>query len=227
MISTRDLSQLPDVDGLRRLLQSMAMLDAVLCPEWQFRYYSFNSKWSRGEQLGSMRNGCGDDFFALFNEHGCWLKGFAHEAAMSPYCQQPPQVWPGVLDAVPAEFADCLTQPAFAVEDTTFCVWRRYSDSEWQRGKIRFPRGEKDPDGSAHLLGPLDGKPETYHAWATGYFLTGSEDERTLTVEHVRHVYAHKPLTAALVREINPDLTLKDLAADVKEIGYPTARRKT
>ena len=35
MISTRDLSLLPDVDGFRRLLQSMAMLDAVLCPEWQ------------------------------------------------------------------------------------------------------------------------------------------------------------------------------------------------
>jgi hypothetical protein len=32
MISTRDLSRLPDVDGLRRLLQSMAMLDAILCP---------------------------------------------------------------------------------------------------------------------------------------------------------------------------------------------------
>src|SRR5690349_3975316 len=65
MISTRDLSRLPDVDALRRLLQNMAMLDAILSPEWEYRYYSFNSKWARGEQMGSMRDGCGDDFFAL------------------------------------------------------------------------------------------------------------------------------------------------------------------
>ncbi len=33
MISTRDLWRLPDVDGLRRTLQTMALLDAILCPE--------------------------------------------------------------------------------------------------------------------------------------------------------------------------------------------------
>ncbi len=43
MISTRDLSQLPDVDPLRRLMQSLAMLDAILSPDWELRYYSFNA----------------------------------------------------------------------------------------------------------------------------------------------------------------------------------------
>jgi len=79
VISTRDLSLLPDVDGLRRTLQAMAMLDAILRPEWEFRYYSFNAAWAEGEQMGSMRNGSGDDFFAHFSSAGCWLKGFAHE----------------------------------------------------------------------------------------------------------------------------------------------------
>src|SRR5438105_3956555 len=85
MISTRDLSLLPDVDGLRRTLQSMAMLDAILCPEWEFRYYSFNAAWDAGEQMGSMRNGSGDNFFAHFSPAGCWLKGFAHDYPLSPY----------------------------------------------------------------------------------------------------------------------------------------------
>src|SRR5689334_5634570 len=66
VISARNLSPLPGVDHLRRLLQSMAMLDAILSPEWEFRYYSFDSKWSPGEQMGSMRDGGGDDFFAHF-----------------------------------------------------------------------------------------------------------------------------------------------------------------
>jgi len=37
MNSTRNLSQLPDVEGLRKLLQSLAMLDAIVCREWQYR----------------------------------------------------------------------------------------------------------------------------------------------------------------------------------------------
>ncbi len=221
MISTRDLSGLPDVDGLKRLLQSMAMLDAILSPEWQYRYYSFNSKWSRGEQMGSMRDGCGDDFFALFNKHGCFLKGFDHEAMMSPYGQKPKRVWPGVLDAVPEEFADELKQPAFSMEDTTFCIWRRYSDSGWQRGIIDFPTERPDPDGSQSLLSPLDGKPETYLAWATDYYELDEDDDRSLTLDAVQHVYAHRPLTAALVKSINGEVTLKELAGDITEIGYP------
>jgi len=76
MISTRDLSLLPDVRGLRRTLQAMAMLDAILCRDWQFRYYSFNAAWAAGEQMGSIRNGSGDDLFALFSSAGCWLKDF-------------------------------------------------------------------------------------------------------------------------------------------------------
>ena len=84
MISTRDLSSLLDVDALRRLMQSIAMLDAILSREWEFRYFSFNRRWSPGEQMGSLRNGQGDHYFALFNAAGCWLKGFDHEAPMSP-----------------------------------------------------------------------------------------------------------------------------------------------
>jgi hypothetical protein len=224
MISTRDLSRLPDVDGLRRLLQSMAMLDAILSREWEFRYYSFNSRWSRGKQMGSMRNGQGDDFFALFNAHGCFLKGFAHEAPMTPYRSRPKRLWPGVLDSVPREFAACLREPAFSIEDTTFCIWRRYGDASWQRGSIEFPPGP-DPDGSADLLSPLDGKPETYREWAEWYF-----DAPFLTVAMVRHVYRHRPLTDKLVAALTPDvvedeenphLGVADLEEDIKEIGYP------
>jgi hypothetical protein len=215
MISTRDLSLLPDVDGLRRALQSMAMLDAVLCPEWQFRYYSFNTSWSRGEQMGSMRNGSGDDFFAHFGQAGCWLKGFAHEYPMTPYRQSPKRVWPGVLDAVPEEFMACLREPAFSVEDVTFCIWRRYSDQSWQIGPIEFPTDHPDPDGSEFLLSDLDGRPGTYQASAMDYY------EREVSLAVVEHVYQHRPLTPEVVAQLNPELSLAELTAAMKEIGYP------
>ena len=75
--------ELPDIAALRRLTQSLAMLDAIICPEWQYRYYSFNSKWSADAQVASMRDGCGDDWFLLFDHYGAALEGFLHEPAFS------------------------------------------------------------------------------------------------------------------------------------------------
>lgn len=91
-ISTANLDALLDVNRLKALFQSLATLDAIMSPEWEYRYYSFNSKWAKGEQMGSMRNGSGDELFVLFNHAGCFIKGFAHECQMSPYQTQPPKI---------------------------------------------------------------------------------------------------------------------------------------
>jgi hypothetical protein len=215
MISTRNLSLLPDIDGLRLTLQSMAMLDAILSPEWPYRYYSFNAAWGAHEQMGSMRNGSGDHFYALFGPAGCWLKGFAHESPMTPYREVPERVWPGILDVVPAEFVGCLREPAFSVEDVTFCVWRLFGDRTWQLGPVEFPAGHPDPDGSEFLLSSLDGRPGTYREWAADYY------EREVSLSAVEHVYQHRSLTAGVVALLNPEVGLEDLAADASEIGYP------
>ena len=219
MISTRDLANLPGIDDLRRTLQSMAMLDAILCPDWSGRSYSFNASWSGRNQMGSMRDGCGDEFFALFNPAGCWLKGFAHESPMSPYRGRPPSLWPGIIEAVPPEFAECLREPAFNLPDTTFCTWRCQGDPSWQVGPVAFPTGSADPDGSEGLLSPLDGVPETYHAWAEDYY------ERGVSLAAVRLVYQHRPLTADLIAALNPEIEPDDLRTDLDEIGYPTGGR--
>ncbi len=212
-ISTRNLVLLPDVDRLRILLQSMAMLDAILSIEWESRYHSFNARWSDGEQMGSMRNGSGDGYFALFNSAGCFLKGFAHEAPMSPFARRPSRVWPGVLDDIPAEFAACLQEPAFSKEAVTFCVWRRYADCAWQHGPVEFPNAP-DPDGSESLLSLLDSRPAAYKAWADDYY------ERDLSLTAVSEIYAHKPLTKALIEQLNPGVSLNELSAEVEESGY-------
>jgi hypothetical protein len=216
MISTRDLTALPAIEPLRRLCQSLAVLDAVLEPGWEYRYYSFNSRWAPGEQMASMRNGQGDDYFILFEERGTALKGFAHEAPMagpSPGGRHP---WPGVLDRVPEDFQRFLDEPAFDLAYTTFCVWRRRRDHTWKVGPIDFPPGD-DPDGSAGLLSILDGDPRSYQRWARHYY------ERKVPLRGVRAVYGHAPLTEALVRGLNPDRSPADLAEDVAEIGYPSA----
>jgi hypothetical protein len=197
-------------------MQSLAMLDAILSPDWQYRYYSFNDYWSADEAMASMRNGSGDDYFALFSAAGGILKGFAHEALMSPYGFVPPKVWPGVLDTVPSAFAAFLTELAFSRQDTTFCIWRTYQDASWQRGDIRFGEGA-DPDGSAKLLSLLDGNPQTYQEWAEDYY------EQTINLDAVTHIYKHHALTPEVVATLNPDCDFQVLAADIKEIGYKSA----
>ena len=214
-ISTQNLGALPDLERLKALLQSLATLDAIMSSEWEYRYYSFNSKWSRNEQMGSMRNGSGDEFFALFNRAGCFIKGFAHEYPMTPSRVQPPELWAGMLDGVPDEFSSCVKEPAFSMDDVTFCIWRRFSDSSWLHGPIEFPEGDDDPDGSAFLLAILDGEPATYCQFAEDYF------EKTVPIESVRHVYSLSPLTDDVVASLNAAATLKGLAKDLTEIGYP------
>ncbi len=82
--STRSLA-LPSPSILERLSQSLATADAILSPEWEGRYYSFDNNWDTAKTLrmGSMRNGCGDDYFILFSSAGVALKGFAHECPMA------------------------------------------------------------------------------------------------------------------------------------------------
>lgn len=215
MISTRDLTLLPSPDNLRRLLQAMAMLDAILEEEWEYRYYSFNAAWSESEQMGSMRNGSGDDFFAVFDPSGCFLRGFDHEAAMSPWRDDsPPKVWPGVLDDVPPQFDSSVREPAFHMDATTFCIWWLAGDSKWFHGRIEFPN-ESDPDGSQWMLSELDGDPATYQAYAKEYF------ELDVPLHAVSRVYSHEPLSPELLNEFPSNRQLEAVLADAKEIGYP------
>jgi hypothetical protein len=210
-ISTRNLAPLPDIDALRALTQSLALLDAILCPDdWESRYHSFNASWAPGEQLASMRDGCGDQWFALFSAAGVTLHGLAHEA---PYYRQD-DPWPQIFDAVPAPLRAFLDEPAFDAANASFCIWRRHGDTCWSVGPVQLPAGD-DPDGSKELLALLDGRPESYRCWAEDYF------ECELRVEPVAAIYAHTPLDAALCEQLNPEVKLADVTEDAEEIGYP------
>ena len=190
------------------------MLDAILCPEWEYRYHSFNANWAAGEQMASMRDGCGDSYFILFTKAGAIMKGFAHESEAWRRTLQQGQPLAGLFDGVPGEFAGFLEEPAFSIADTTFCLWRRSSDPAWQTGTIEPLDGE-DPDGSAGLLRLLDGDPEAYRAWAEDYF------ETTVALAAVKHIFGYRPLIEEVVAALNPELSPTDLAEDISEIVYP------
>lgn len=215
-MTAEDLANaLPTIPELRARCRALARLDAILSPEWESRYYSFVAGWAPGEQMASMRNGSGDEWSIVFTTAGAYLRGFAHESKMSPFASGG-EPWPGVLDTVPYEFAECVDEPAFSSDDTpcvTVCVWRGAADDRWHHGDIDYPAGP-DPDGSASLFGVLlDPTPASYRAFAEDYY------EVEVDAEAAAEIFASAPLTDNLVQRLNPDLHLADLADDVAAIG--------
>jgi hypothetical protein len=214
--STRALDALPSIEGLIQRSRALAMLDAVLSPEWEHRYYSFDSAWGDGEMMASMRNGSGDEYFILFDGHGAVMKGFDHESIMSPWSSEVVDIWPGMYARVPDEFSSFINEPAFSIEDVTFCIWRRASDARWHCGIEEFPPGD-DPDGSEWMLEVLGGDPAAYQKFAREYY------ETELPLPAIEHVYRMQPLDQELLGRLNSALSLEDIRADASEIGYPVS----
>lgn len=211
-ISTKNLNELPGIQDLKRLTQSLAMLDAILSPEWEYRYYSFNQAWADGAMMASMRNGSGDHWFAVFCPAGAALHGLMHEAPTF----RPGNPAPAIFERLPTAFhANLLHEPAFSTQDSTFCIWRLDGEPRWSCGTAESSAGEEDADGSAQLLGILAGRPEQYVEFASDYY------ECEVDLDAVAAIYRHEPLTAALVERLNPEADLAALESDIAEIGYP------
>ncbi|WP_062651656.1 hypothetical protein [Streptomyces maremycinicus] len=211
--------QLPGIADLRDLCRALAMLDAILSPEWESRYYSMNTKWADGEEMASMRNGSGNEYSIVFSSAGAYIRGFDHEAPMSPYGNDG-EPWPGVIDEVPEPFKPFVEEPAFTDEDgvsvVTACLWRGLTDDRWHHGTIDFPDSAVDPDGAAGLFELLvDRSPEAFQRFAEDYY------EVPVDLEAVSQVYALQPLLPELVSSLNPGVSLSDLAQDIREVGYP------
>ncbi|GLW75202.1 hypothetical protein Kpho02_74990 [Kitasatospora phosalacinea] len=211
--------RLPPIADLRQLCRALAMLDAILSPDREGRYHSFDAGWADGEEMASMRNGLGDEYSIVFSAAGACVRGFDREAPMSPY-NNDGEPWPGVIDEVPEVFEPFVAEPAFTDEDdvpvVTACLWREVTDDRWRHGAIDFPTGRYDPDGAAGLFELLvDPSPEAFQRFAEEYY------EVPVDLEAVRAVYALQPLSQQLVSSLNAEVTLADLAGDIAGIGYP------
>jgi len=183
---------------LERVMRGLATLDAILSDDWEFRYYSFNTKWGRGQRMGSMRDGCGDELFVVFTKNGVFLKGLAHE--------YPPGDVDAIYDGLPAKLKALRSEPSFSMDDTSYGGW---FDTAWTiRGAKKLGRVMR------HHLAILDGQAKTYRKYAASYF------NATVPLDAIEHVYAGKRLDQALVARIDPDRQLADLKLDLAEIGY-------
>ena len=127
-----------------------------MSPEWEGRYYSFDSEWGPGEQMASMRNGSGDEWSIVFSPDGVFVRGFDHESGMSPAVNGN-RLWPGLIDGLPAVFEPFAAEPVFSdgahpVGDCVRCATLR--DDRWQVGEIAYPPSDRNPMVPTPSLGP-------------------------------------------------------------------------
>ena len=203
------LSRLPDPDELRRKALALAVLDAVICPEWEFRYYSFDPNWSLGQWMASMRNGSGDHWFLVgIAGVGAALKGLSHE---SPAFRHNDSL-PSILNEVPELLAaDFTNEPAFDMRNVSFVAWWLDTNPVWRVGTA------KQEDGSGWLLEVLLGMPAAYHRFAEEYF------ERDVPIAAVESTFLGVPMTRQVAGSLNPSLDWPQCKEMLAELGYPCA----
>jgi hypothetical protein len=209
---------LPDPSTLRDRCRALAMLDAIMSPDVLYRYYTFHGAWTpeRPGNTAAMRNGSGDEYDIVFEGAGVFIRGLWHETPM-----EEDDLLPELFESVPHDFAPYVYDQVFSYNDevpATVVVWRLANDDHWACGDVRWPDDHPDPDGSKRLFTVvLDGTGSAYHRFAEDYY------SRRVDLDAVGEVFALTPLTAELVRRINPEVSLADLAGEMADIGYPVA----
>ena len=206
-LSSNNLDLLPTPIQLKSLCQSIATLEAILSPDWQDRYYTYNKDWAKDEECCQMRDGSGDEMFILFRKTGIVINGFAHESSF--------QDKDLITKDLPKEFHAFIFGAPVASTGTTFCIWTVEGNKQWTNNKNALKQ-ENSYDGSEELLELFDGNPETFHQWVEEYY-----DLENLSLDIVKQVYKHTPISKKIINQLNPALKdIKQLKEDLEEIGY-------
>lgn len=197
---------LPNRKILQKICKSIAVLDAIFSQEWDYRYYSYNSKWSENEEFCEIRNGSGDHILILFCEKGCVINGYIHEF------KQPNKDI--LTKKLPAYFEEFIFGEPIKSIGTTFCCWTEETEN-WH-----FESKRNETNDLLEMLNIFDGQAQTYINWATDYF-EGRYKETGIPFDVVSKIYAGELLTKEMVLSIVKDITdWEQLRLDLIEIDY-------
>lgn len=193
----QNVNDLPSIDEVKKILQGLALVDAIIMPEWEYRYFSFNSNWdgNRGEMMASMKDGSGGEYFINFTNTGVAGKVFFDEslADVSPS-----------LGLIPPCFSSFKNESAFSIANATFFFWREENTTVW----IVSPDNLKTYPFLGFLVNGIAG----YHRWAENYY------EKSIDGNVLNDVFSSLSITADQLAILNPNMTLEDLEEDLQEI---------
>jgi len=193
--SLTDINDLPTIDRIKSHARSLAFLDAILMPQWEWRYFSFDSQWSlaANEMMGSMRDGEGNHYFILFQPAGAIGKVFYNKNSN-----------PAATESIPDVFSSFTKENAFDMQNASYCFWQLIDEPGWNIQPAHL--------SEAYLLRFLLGEPHYYHAWAEDYY------EQEINPIALACIYKEGRWSPDLVRKLNQDADIERLKNEYDEI---------
>lgn len=207
MLSTKDLSTLPDTGRLKNFCKGLAALDIIMLEEeWSFiRHYTYNSTWRKGKEAFFATDGSDQSMIVMFAPEGCVINGVDSE--LYDWEEKLPNI-EDLTEGMPYILQKLMNSREVKKMKSTFCVWTE-DGTTWNCNSIN------GKDASEDLLFMIDGNPQTYVEY-------GKWHSADLPLEVVGQLCEGVPLTKEMILALNPKRSEWDeIKAGLDRIGYP------
>ena len=208
MISTKDLSGLPNAERLKNFCKGLATLDIIMVEEeWSFiRHYTYNPAWRKGKEAFFATDGSDQSMIVMFAPEGCVINGVDSE--LYDWEEKLPRI-EYLTDGMPPALQKLMGSREVKKMKSTFCVWTE-DGTTWHCNPMD---GE---DASKDLLSTIDGNPQSYVDYGKWFY------PADLPLEAVRQLADGVPVTKELVAALDPKRNdWEEIKAGLDKIGYP------
>ena len=207
MLSTKDLSALPNVRRLKNFCKGLEALDIIMLEEeWSIiRRYSYNPVWRKGKEAFFATDGSDQSMLVMFTPEGCVINGVDSE--LYDWEEKLPNI-DELTEGIPPVLKKLMHSREVKKMKSTFYVWTE-DGATWKCNPIN------GKDASEDLLSIIDGNPQTYVEY-------GKWHSADLPLDVVRQLCEGVPLTKEMVTALNPKRNeWEEIKAGLEEIGYP------
>lgn len=215
---------LPTPEAIYKISQSLAMLDAILDPQGEFRYFTFDQYWGEQQAMAAMRDGEGSHYFILFGKNEAATQpavtfaiGKLYDKALKSQgltAKLDIELLKDIDKANKALLQSFLDETAFDNDDASLYFYQFNDSPTWSA----LPEMTDIP-----FLGFLANQEAAYAPWASDYHeaVDDEHSEVEIDAEVVAAIFAHQPLNKEMIYRLNPLVNLEQLVEDILDIGYP------
>jgi len=184
------------IKTLRQKLKNFALADAIISPNWESRYFSYNGKWSAAEEVASLRDGCGGEWFLWLSANLAAYKCLSPEDGLMADLEN-------AKTKIPTDYDSFITDPAFSMDRAT-CIWY-WEDSSWQKQGLSV-------EYLIDLEAIIKWTTKDYHAWATDYY------EREIDIKALDNLF-ETTFSEETALKLNSEVDMSELRKELMEMG--------
>lgn len=210
MLTTKDLSGLPDVKRLKTFCKGLAALDIIMLEEKlsYIRKYSYHPTWHNELEAFIFNDGADQHMIVMFASEGCVINGVDFE--LYDWDEELPPIEDLTKD-MPDSLKKLMQYQEVKDMKSTFCIWNE-NGTTWHCNPM------DSEDASQDMLPILDGDPQSYVDFAKWFY------ETELPLKVVGYITDGVPMTKDMITALNPERSdWESIKSELNKIGYPNA----